>query len=176
MASGQELAVQLLPHFAKNVVARSQMTYGYYARAIGRNSAKESLSIGPAMHSIGAVCVIQEIPVAPLYWVRRESGEPRQVFTSDALESRDILGLGRFETMFVVAREYQYSSSDFEKIRETMEALIAEAPKNWTPHFLWHYAIVNKPEGEDRTYLERAFTRYETLLADFKAKRAHAKG
>lgn len=169
MASGQELAVQLLPLFAKNIVARLQMTYGYYAKNIGRDPAKEALSIGPAMHCIGAVCVIRQIPVAPLYWIRRESGQPRQVFASDALESRDILDSGRFDTMYVVAREYRYSLSEFEQVQETMEALIAKAPKNWTPHFLWHYVIANKPKGENRSYLERACDRYEALLDDLRA-------
>jgi hypothetical protein len=177
MATGQELALQLLPLFAENVVARhSPMTYGHYAKLIGRNPAKEAISIGPAMHAIGAVCVIQQLPVAPLYWVVRAQGEPRQVFASDVLESRHILDQGRFDTMYVVAREYRYSISEFEKLQQAMQKLIAKAPRDWTPHFLWHLAIVKKPKSDDRTYLERAMHRYDTLLAEFKAERARARG
>lgn len=177
MATGQELALQLLPLFAENVVARrSPKTYGYYAKLIGRDPAKEAISIGPAMHAIGAVCVIQQLPVAPLYWVVRAQGEPRQVFANDILESHHILEQGRFDTLYVVAREYRYSMAEFEKLQQAMEKLIAKAPSDWTPHFLWHLAIVKKPKGEDQTYLERAMHRYDTLLAEFKAERARAKG
>ena len=166
MATGKELALQLLPAFAENVVARrSPMTYGFYAKAIGRDPAKEAISIGPAMHAIGAVCVIQQLPVAPLYWVTREAGEPRQVFASDVLESHHILDRGRFDTMYVVAREYRYSMAEFERLQQAMEKLINKAPPDWTPHFLWRLAIVKKPKGEDQTYLERAMSRYEALLA-----------
>ena len=177
MATGQELALQLLSVFAENVVARhSPKTYGYYAKLIGRDPAKEAISIGPAMHAIGAVCVIQQLPVAPLHWVVRAEGEPRQVFASDVLESHHILDRQRFDTMYVVAREYRYSMAEFEKLQQAMKTLIDKAPRDWTPHFLWHLAIVKKPKGEDQTYLERAMLKYETLLAEFKAERARAKG
>lgn len=177
MATGHELALQLLPTFAENVVARhSPKSYGFYAKTIGRNPAKEAISIGPAMHAIGAVCVIQQLPVAPLYWVTREQGEPRQVFASDALESHHILTLGRFETMFVVAREYKYTTAEFERLRKAMEKVfIGNAQPNWTPHFLWRMAIVEKPIGEDRTFLERAMSRYEKLRAELKAESVRSK-
>lgn len=172
MATSKEIALQLLPFFAENVVARRPpKPYGSYAKAIGRDPAKASISIGPAMHAIGAVCVIQQLPVAPLYYVVRAAGERRQVFASDALESHHILELGRFDTMYVVAREYCYSMSEFERVQQAMEKLISNAPANWTPHFLWHLAIVQKPKGEDQTFLERAMSRYETLLAELKAAR-----
>ena len=170
MATGQELALQLLPAFAENVVARhSPKTYGHYAKLIGRDPAKEAVSIGPAMHAIGAVCVFQQLPVAPLYWVVRGEGEARQVFASDVLESHHILDRGRFDTMYVVAREYRYSMAEFEQLQQATEKLIAKAPPDWTPHFLWHLAIVKKPKDEDQTYLERAMSGYETLLAEFKS-------
>lgn len=176
MATGQELALRLLPLLAENVVARhSPKTYGYYAKLIGRDPAKEAIAIGPAMHAIGAVCVIQQLPVAPLYWVVRAQGKPRQVFANDLLESHHIRDKGRFDIMYVVAREYRYSMAEFERLQQTMERLIAKAPPDWTPHFLWHLAIVRKPKGEDQTYLERAMFQYDTLLAEFKAERARAK-
>lgn len=136
---------------------------------IGRDPIKEAISIGPAMHAIGAVCVIQQLPVAPFYWVTRVDGESRQVFASDILQSQHILDMGRFDTMYVVAREYRYSMAEFLKLQNAMEILINKAPANWTPHFLWHMAIVQKPKGEAHTYLERAMLRYENLLAEFKA-------
>ena len=77
--------------------------------------------------------------------------------------------------MYVVAREYRYSMSEFEKLQQAMKKLIAKAPPDWTPHFLWHLAIVNKPKGDTRTYLERAMHRYDTLLAEFKAQRARTR-
>jgi hypothetical protein len=177
MATGQELALQLLPFFAENVVARhSPRSYGYYAKLIGRDPAKEAISIGPAMHAIGAVCVIQQLPVAPLHWVIRAKGEPRQVFASDVLESHHILERGRFDTMYVVAREYRYSIAEFERLQQAMEKLINKAPPDWTPHFLWHLAIIKKSKGEDQTFLERAMSRYELLQAQFKEERTRAKG
>lgn len=177
MATGHELALQLLPAFAENVVARHPpRTYGFYAKLIGRDPATEAISIGPAMHAIGAVCVIQQLPVAPLYWVTREEGEPRQVFASDTLESHHILDLGRFDTMFVVAREYRYSMAEFERLQKAMEkVLTGKAPASWTPHFLWHMAIVKKPKGESHTFLERAMSRYEMLFAKLKEERGRTK-
>ena len=176
MATGHELALQLLPTFAENVVSGHQRTYGFYAKSIGRDPAKEAISIGPAMHAIGAVCVIQQLPVAPLYWVTRNEGDPKQIFASDVLESHHVLDLGRFDTMFVVAREYQYSMAEFERLQKAMEkVLTGKAPPDWTPHFLWHMAIVKKPKGENQTFLERAMSRYEALRTEIKAEKAYAK-
>jgi hypothetical protein len=177
MATGQELALQLLPVFAENVVARNKpQTYGFYAKQIGRDPAKGAISLGPAMHAIGAVCVIQQLPVAPLHWVVRAQGEPRQVFANDPLEAQEILKKERFDTMYVVAREYRYTMAEFDKVRQNLEKLISKAPPDWSPHFLWHLAIVKKPRGEALTYLERAMARYSTLLAELKAERIRAKG
>ena len=82
------------------------------------------------MHAIEAVCVIQQLPVAPLHWVVRAHGEPRKVFANDPLESREILDKRRFDTMYVVAREYHYSMTEFEKIHQNLEMLIAKAPQD----------------------------------------------
>src|SRR2546427_11958805 len=66
MATAHEIALQLLPWFAENVVARNPpLSYGYYAGKIGRDPAKEAIIVGHAMHAIGAVCVIRQLPVAP---------------------------------------------------------------------------------------------------------------
>ena len=80
MATARELAIQVLPYFAGYVLAGHVHPYGVYAKAIGRDPAKESMVIGKAMHAIGAVCVLAAIPVAPLYFIKRADGEWRGVF------------------------------------------------------------------------------------------------
>lgn len=104
MSSTRETAAEILPHFATAVLARKQHTYGHYARLIGRNPAKESMIVGPAMHLIGALCIISQVPVAPLYWVKRSDGEEKQVFTSDPIEVEHVLPYRNM--MYVVSREY----------------------------------------------------------------------
>jgi hypothetical protein len=70
MATAREIAIEVMPHFAKHVLAGQVAPYGVYAAAIGRNAAKESMVIGKAMHIIGGVCVLARIPVAPLHAFR----------------------------------------------------------------------------------------------------------
>lgn len=172
MTTGRELALQLLPDFSNNVENRVRRSYGYYAKIVGRDPAKEAILIGSAMHTIGAICVIQKLPVAPLYWVERAKGEPRQIFASDPIESANIIDCGRFDTMFVVAREYHYSTEEFKRLGNALErVLVGKAPPNWTAHHLWHMVIEKKPKGEDLTFLERAMSKYEMLYADMKAGR-----
>ena len=43
------------------------------------------------MHAIGALCVVRQLPVAPLYWVQRADGEHRGVFEQDAIERQYIV-------------------------------------------------------------------------------------
>jgi len=108
MATAHEIALQLLPWFAENVVARNPpLSYGYYAGKIGRDPAKEAIIVGHAMHAIGAVCVIRQLPVAPLHYVKRMDGEARQVFASNKLEADYVLRhVGK---MRIVAREYRFT-------------------------------------------------------------------
>jgi len=75
-----------------NVVARRPpMTYGQYAAAIEHPPARYGLAVGKAMHAIGALCVVRQLPVAPLYWVQRADGEHRGVFEQDAIERQYIV-------------------------------------------------------------------------------------
>ena len=92
MATAHEIALDVLRSFGPNVVARRpSLTYGQYATAIGRSPAEYGLAIGKAMHAIGAACVIRQVPVAPLFWVRRADDEPRGIFESDPLERQYII-------------------------------------------------------------------------------------
>jgi len=45
-SESREIAAQVLPHFKEAVLARKQHTYGHYARLIGRDIAKEAITIG----------------------------------------------------------------------------------------------------------------------------------
>ncbi len=74
MSSAREIALEVLPHFAENVLAGRVLSYGYYAKAIGRDVAKESIVIGQAMHAIGGVCAIAGIPIAPLHYDLADHG------------------------------------------------------------------------------------------------------
>jgi alkylated DNA nucleotide flippase Atl1 len=132
MSSAKEIASQVFPHFAEAVLAGKVRTYGYYARLIGRDVAKESITIGPAMHLIGAICVVQQLPVAPLHFVERADGQAREIFATDPYESIDVLP--HFDTLYVVAREYGYSAAEFEKVgRALQKVMIEKAPPDWTP-------------------------------------------
>jgi hypothetical protein len=124
MSSAREIAADILPHFATAVVARKQHTYAHYTRLIGRNPGNESMITGPAMHLIGALCVISQVPVAPLYWVKRSDGEEQQVFASDPFEAEHVLP--HRNTMYVVSREHSYSQSDFEGISRRLQKVIQD--------------------------------------------------
>ena len=167
MSLVKEIAAQLLPHFSQSVLAKAPHTYGYYAKLIGRDPAKEAITIGPAMHCIGALCIICQIPVAPLYYVYGADKEARQVFSSDALEATVVLP--HFETLFVTAREYNYSQSEFDVVAKALAKVVAK--HDWGPHFMWHAVVANRPKGLDQTYFERALQKYEVMLKEMKANR-----
>lgn len=170
MATAREIALEVLPHFAKNVLARRVCSYGHYAKATGRNSAKQSMAIGPAMHVIGSACVFAKIPVAPLYFVKRADNQDAQVFVSDPLENQRVAE--HYDTLFVTAREYLYTEQDFQRIEVGLREKI---PNDWSPHFMWHYAVVNKPKGSDETYFERALAIYKEIIENERQKRKNSK-
>jgi hypothetical protein len=146
MSSAREIAGEILPHFATAVLARRQHSYGHYARLIGRNPANESMVVGPAMHLIGALCVISQVPVAPLYWVKRSDGEQKQMFASDPIETKHVQP--HHEVMYVVSREYSYSPTEFDGISRKLQKIIKDAwPPDWTPHFMWHQLVLKRPNG-----------------------------
>ncbi len=167
MANAREIALHVLPFFAKNVLSHNPLSYGYYARKIGRDPAKEAMIIGQAMHVIGAVCIFQRLPVAPLHYVKRFEGEARQVFASNPLETEHVLP--HVNLMRVVASKYQFTGAEFEKLAEAMRrVLIGKAQSHWKPHYLWRYAIKEKPKDSAATFFQLALSRYETLYAEMK--------
>ncbi len=177
MASAHEIAADVLQSFGSNVVARRPpMTYGQYATAIGRNPSKYGLAIGKAMHAIGALCVIRQLPVAPLYWVRNANDEPRNIFESDPLERHYILESKDIDPMYVVAREYSYTSEEFTGLEGALKkSLAAGHVSNWSPHEIWHLAFSKRPKDSPLTYYERAMARYRELFIQIKAEKAARK-
>jgi hypothetical protein len=177
MPSAHEIALDVLRSFGPNVVARRHpLTYGQYAAAIGRDPAEYGLAIGKAMHAIGALCVVRQIPVAPLYWVRRANGEDRGIFESDPLERHHIVESGDINTMYVVAREYQYSASEFEGLEAVLKKFLASGNgTKWSPHEIWHLTFNAKPKESNVTYYEQAMSRYRALFEQIKAQKAIAK-
>jgi hypothetical protein len=168
MASARELAIEVLPHFAKNVIARHVHSYGVYAKAIGRDPAKESMVIGQAMHAIGAVCVLAAIPVAPLYFIKRADGEWRGVFESDSSEREHVLP--HYDLLYVTAREFKYSDSDFGRVEKGLREVLPKylRPDQLSPHDVWHWAIRTKLK-DGATPFERALARYREIFAIAKA-------
>jgi hypothetical protein len=170
MSSAREIAADVLPHFSTAVLARKQHTYAHYTRLIGRNPAKESMIVGPAMHLIGALCIISQVPVAPLYWVKRSDGEEQEVFASDAIEAEHVLPYRNM--MYVVSREYSYSQSDFDAISQRLQKIIRDkwAP-DWTPHHMWHELVSRCQKGSAVTYFERARRGYEVRFDELRSRR-----
>ncbi len=165
MASAREIALEVLPHFVNSVLARCVHSYGYYASASGRVPEKDAVSMGPAFHAIGAACVFFGVPVAPLFFVERADGEARTIFESDPLEARDVLP--HYDILYVAAREHSYKVEEFEKVERLLRK---NAPMDWSPHFLWHVTIVNKPKGQEKTYFELALEHYKSIIDE---KRKH---
>lgn len=170
MASARELAIEVLPHFAKNVLAGHVRPYGNYAKAIGRDPAKESMVIGKAMHAIGAVCVLAGIPVAPLFFIKRADGEWRGVFESNVDERTYVLP--HYDLLYVTAREFEYSTNDFARIEKGLKEVLPKylRPDQLSPHDIWHWAIYTKLK-DSTTPLQRALAKYQELFERAKAER-----
>ncbi len=166
MSSAREIALAVLPHFRSSVLARRAHNYGYYAAAIGRNPKTESMVIGPAMHAIGGICAIAGIPIAPLFFVKRQDGAWRKIFEEDPLESRDVLP--HYKILYVTARDHPYSEKEFERIAKGLNEVV---PKDWGPHLIWHVAVATKPKNSEETYWERSLRKYQQLYEDSKAKK-----
>lgn len=174
MASAHEIAADVLRSFGPNVVARrSPMTYGQYAQAIGRSAAEYGLAVGKAMHAIGALCVIRQVPVAPLFWVRRADDGHRGVFESDALERHYIIESNDIDTMYVVSREYRYTTEEFSALEAALRKSLASGNvANWSPHEIWHLTFFKCPKGSAITYYQRAMNHYRDLFSHIKAQKA----
>lgn len=177
MASAHEIAADVLRSFGQNVVARRPpMTYGQYASAIGRNPADYGLAVGKAMHAIGALCIIRQVPVAPLFWVQSADGEPRGIFENDPLERRYIVESKDIDTMYVVSREYHYTSEEFAGLEAALRKSLASGNvANWSPHQIWHLTFLKCPKESALTYYQRAMNRYRELFTQIKSQKAAKK-
>lgn len=177
MASAHEIALEVLQTFGPNVVAQKPpMTYGQYATSIGRNAAEYGLAVGKAMHAIGALCVIRQVPVAPLFWARRADAEHRGIFESDVLERQYIIESKDIDTMYVVSREYQYTTEEFVGIENALRKSLASGnAAKWSPHDIWHLTFFKKPKDSQLTYYERAMTRYREFFIQIKSEKAARK-
>lgn len=173
MPAAQEIARELLHCFAANVVARrSPSTYGEYAHAIGRDPADYGIAVGQAMHVLGALFVFRQIPVAPLYWVRRADNAYRGIFESDDLERHFIIESGDIDVMYVVSREYHYSMAEFEELDQRLQtAFDSGKAAKWSPHMLWRAAFSTSVPGSDLTVYRRAMARYHQIFAQLKSER-----
>jgi hypothetical protein len=162
MASAREIAIEVLPHFAENVLAGRVLSYGYYAKAIGRNVAKESIVIGQAMHAIGGVCAIAGIPIAPLHYIRRADGKWRGVFESDVSESTHVLP--HYDFLCLVARIHKYTEKDFSRVDHGLREVLPKYlnPDQLSPHDIWHVAIYTKLE-DFPTIFERSLSLYREI-------------
>ncbi|MBV8634141.1 MAG: hypothetical protein JO002_06600, partial [Burkholderiaceae bacterium] len=140
MTKSYDLALDIVPHFAENVLAKKVLSYGHYAKAAGRDSVKDSMAVGQAMHIIGAACTICQIPIAPLYYVKRADGEWRGVFESDVIEHAKVLP--HYDLLYVTAREYEYSATDFKaleaKMRKVIPRVFGADGDDASPHKIWH--------------------------------------
>lgn len=168
MTSARELAIEVLPHFAKNVLAGRVHPYGVYAKAIGRDPAKESMVIGKAMHAIGAVCVLAKVPVAPLHFIKRADGQWQGVFESDYAESTYVLP--HYELLYVTAREFKYSENDFARVEKGLREVLPKLSDAFSPHDVWRWAIYTKLK-DGSTPLERALESYREVLELLRAKK-----
>jgi len=167
MSTALELATAVLPNFKKNVLGGRRRTYGYYARFIGRDPAKESMVIGKAMHVIGAACIMARVPVAPIYFVERADGEWRGIFENAASESLHVRPF--WTTLFVSSRIYKYTEDDFARVERLLNELIPRYfPAKWqTPHRIWTYLIYTKTQC-GTTWLQRALAHYEEIITEAK--------
>jgi hypothetical protein len=173
MSTAREIAIEVLPHFERNVLERRVLSYGVYANAIGRDPAKDSMSIGQAMHAIGGACVLLAIPVAPLYFVKRSDDHWRGVFEADPAESQHVLP--HYDLLYVSARMFKYSSKDFQRIDRALREILPKhlRPDQLSPHDIWHLAIyTSRPDGT--TSLIRALNRYREILAEIEAERSRS--
>lgn len=176
MSISNEIALDLLRVFGQNVLSHRVRTYGDYAHLIGRMGASDGLAVGKAMHAIGAVCVVEQLPVAPLFWVESANGAGKSVFESDPDERRYVIEAGNYDTMYVVAREYSYTREEFDRLESRVTKLLAtDEPAKWSPHRLWRVVFRTKPKGSPETYFERAMARYREINETLRAARAGQK-
>jgi hypothetical protein len=170
LSTAREIAALVLPHFSEAVLARRQRTYGDYAKLIGLDPATHGIAVGPPMHLIGALCVIKQIPVAPLFYVMRNDKERKTVFAADPIESRYVLP--HHELLYVLSREHVYQKAEFNLISKALDKIIRDNwPPTYTPHDIWHKIALTRPKNSENTYLERALGTYQAELEAIRKKR-----
>lgn len=170
MASSLELAQAVMPQFRASVLRGEVRTYGSYARAIGRNEAKESMVVGMAMHAIGAACILTLVPVAPIHYVARADQGWRGIFESAYAEKTKVLPA--WNVLAVSARVHSYNEAEFDQVELAIREVIPEFfPKQFqSPRELWRVIAYSKIEGE-KTFLDRALAAYTLRIEDARAKR-----
>ena len=163
MSKIREIALEVLPHFAKNVLSGQIFPYGVYAHAIGRDPSKQSMVIGHAMHAIGAACVMKQIPVVPLHYVGRADGAWRGIFEEDALEAATVRP--HYETLYVAAKIYKYTERDFRRIEIILRDILPKhlPAESLSPHPLWH-VVINGKTKDNSTFFFRALTAYQKMI------------
>jgi hypothetical protein len=167
------MAIEVLPHFERNVLEGRVHSYGVYAKAIGGDPAKDSMSVGQAMHAIGGACVLLAIPVAPLYFVKRSDEQRRGVFEADPTEALRVLP--HYELLYVTARMFKYSRKDFQRIDHVLRDVLPKhlRPDQLSPHDIWHLAInTSRPDG--MTSFVRALNRYREMFAEIETERSRS--
>lgn len=165
MAKALELAVGVLPHFAKEVRAKRVCDYSFYAREIGRSS-REAIAMGSAMHLIGGACVLCGVPVAPLHYVQRADGAWRGVFEADSLEKEIVLP--HIGVLTEAARVYAYTERDFERVARALAEAIPKylSSQNFdSPHHVWHFALAARvSRASPITFFEKALEVYTGIV------------
>jgi len=168
MPSAREIAIQVLPFFAEEVLAGNVLPYGFYAKAIGRSAAKEAMVIGQAMHAMGAACVLTQIPVAPLHFAKRADDGWRGVFEADSAERLHVLP--HYDLLYVTAREFAYSHQDFRRVARVLREVFPKylKPDQLSPHDLWHVVIYWKLR-EGGTIFTKALDKCREIYANAKS-------
>lgn len=171
MPTAREIALELLPHFSENVLAKSVLSYGWYAKKIGRSPAKESMVVGMGMHAIGAACVFAKMPIAPLHFVKSANDGWRGVFESDPVEKEYVFP--HYSLLEVTAREYGYTATEMAKLDRALRVVLPKIlPEDYlSPHALWRFAIYFKLKNGSTPWLD-ALARYEQILETLRANHA----
>ena len=150
MPSAREIALEVFPHFKENVLAGRVLSYGVYAKAIGRDVATESMVVGQAMHAIGGMCAFAAIPVAPLHFVQRADGEWRGIFESDSSERTHVLP--HYDVLYSAARIHTYTEDDFRKLEKGLRDVLPKYLKTGSAFTTRHLACGDLQQTEGRHY------------------------
>jgi hypothetical protein len=80
------------------------------------------------------------------------------------------------DTMYVVSREYHYTSEEFAGLEAALRKSLASGNvANWSPHQIWHLTFLKCPKESALTYYQRAMNRYRELFTQIKSQKAAKK-